>query len=137
MLCPNKRPGDRILVQKSGSANPGHWFEGGVHFVRKEEVGLRFHGSFRASPADRFNVRFKLNRHPLRRQHLALNTVYSEDRVLFPLPLHVPTAPYPTQARAQLKVFNPLIATNAPQLQAVVSIVKRPPGSVPFVIFGP
>ncbi|KAJ7323066.1 P-loop containing nucleoside triphosphate hydrolase protein [Mycena albidolilacea] len=136
-----KRPsvlvGDRILVQKSGGANPGHWFEGGVHFVRKEEVGLRFHGSFRASPADRFNVRFKLNRHPLRRQHLALNTVYSEDRVLFPLPLHVPTTSYPTQARARLGVFNPLIATNAPQLQAVVSIVKRPPGSVPFVIFGP
>ncbi|KAJ7222059.1 P-loop containing nucleoside triphosphate hydrolase protein [Mycena haematopus] len=137
-----KRPsvlvGDRILVQKHGGSTVGHWFEGGVHFVRKEEVGLRLHTSFRASAsADRFNVRFKLNRYPLRRQHLAMGTEYSEDRVLFPLPLHVPTVPYPTQARARLTVFNPLIATNAPQMQAVVSIVKRPAGSVPFVIFGP
>ncbi|KAF7348608.1 Rna helicase [Mycena venus] len=135
-----KRPsvlvGDRILVQKHNSTS-GHWFEGGVHFVRKEEVGLRFNASFRASPADRFNVRFKLSRYPLRRQHQALDTVYAEERVLFPLSVHVPTIPYPTQTSAQLKVFNPLIATNAPQLQAVVSIVKRPPGSVPFVIFGP
>ncbi|KAJ7669407.1 P-loop containing nucleoside triphosphate hydrolase protein [Mycena polygramma] len=135
-----KRPsvlvGDRILVQKHGSTH-GHWFEGGVHVVRKEEVGLRFNAAFRASPADRFNVRFKLNRYPLRRQHLALDTAYSEDRVLFPLAQHVSTMPYPTQASAKLKVFNPLIATNAPQLQAVVSIVKRRPGSVPFVIFGP
>ncbi|KAJ7096057.1 RNA helicase [Mycena epipterygia] len=136
-----KRPsvlvGDRILVQKHG-ATVGHWFEGGVHVVRKEEVGLRFNASFRmTSAADRFNVRFKLNRYPIRRQHLAMDTAFSEDRVLFPLPLHVPNASYPTQLTARLKVFNPLIATNGPQLQAVVSIVKRLPGSVPFVIFGP
>jgi helicase MOV-10 len=124
-------------VQKHGSAQ-GHWFEGGVHVVRKEEVGLKFNAAFRAtSLADRFNVRFKLNRYPLRRQHLALDSAYSEDRALFPLPLHVLKTPYPTQASARLKMFNPLIATNAPQLQAVVSIVKRQPGSVPFVIFGP
>ncbi|KAJ7034547.1 P-loop containing nucleoside triphosphate hydrolase protein [Mycena alexandri] len=134
-----KRPsvlvGDRILVQKHGST-VGHWYEGGVHVVRKEEVGLKFNSSFRAKAADLFNVRFKLNRYPLRRQHLALDTVFTEDRVLFPLPLHVPNVPYPRPNRI-LKVFNPLIATNAPQLQAVTSILKRPPGSVPFVIFGP
>jgi helicase MOV-10 len=123
-------------VQKHGSTH-GHWFGGGVHVVRKEEVGLKFNKSFRATLTDRFNVRFTLNRIPLRRQHLALVSAYSEDCVLFPLPFHVPKTPYPTQASARLKMFNPLIATNAPQLQAVVSIVKRQPGSVPFVIFGP
>ncbi|KAJ7150890.1 P-loop containing nucleoside triphosphate hydrolase protein [Mycena crocata] len=136
-----KRPsvlmGDRILVQKHGTTL-GHWYEGGVHVVRKEEVGLRVNAAFKAaSPADRFNVRFKLNRYPVRRQHLAMDTAFSEDRVLFPLPAHVPKTPYPTQASARLKTFNPLIATNAPQLQAVVSIVKRRSSSVPFVIFGP
>ncbi|KAJ7154602.1 P-loop containing nucleoside triphosphate hydrolase protein [Mycena filopes] len=134
-----KRPsvlvGDRILVQKHGSTN-GHWFEGGVHVVRKEEVGLKFNSSFRVSPADLFNVRFKLNRYPLRRQHLALDTAFTEDRVLFPLPAHMSKLPYPRPSRT-LKVFNLLIATNARQLQAVTSIVKRPIGSVPFVIFGP
>jgi hypothetical protein len=73
----------------------------------------------------------------LRRQHLAMNTVFLQNRVLFPLSCHVPRTPYPTQANARLQVFNPLIAGNVPQLQAVVSIVKRPAGSVPFVIFGP
>ncbi|KAJ7255409.1 P-loop containing nucleoside triphosphate hydrolase protein [Mycena rebaudengoi] len=135
-----KRPsvlvGDRIRVQKHGTTN-GRWFEGGVHVVRKEEVGLQFHTSFRTSPAERFAVRFKLNRIPLRRQHLAMNTVFLQNRVLFPLSCHVPRTPYPTQANARLQVFNPLIAGNVPQLQAVVSIVKRPAGSVPFVIFGP
>lgn len=135
-----KRPsvlvGDRILVQKHGSIH-GHWFEGGVHVVRKEEVGLRFHSTFRAtSLAERFTVRFKLNRYPLRRQHLAMDTAFTEDRVLFPLPRHVLTRS-PTPASTRLRIFNPLIATNAPQLQAVLSIVKRAPGSPPFVIFGP
>jgi helicase MOV-10 len=123
-------------VQKNG-ATQGHWFEGGVHVVRKEEVLLRFSTSFRMVSTDRFNVRFKLNRYPLRRQHLAMDTAYSEDRVLLPLPVHVPKTSYPTRASTRLTVFNPLIAANAPQLQAVISIVKRAPGSVPFVIFGP
>ncbi|KAJ7931319.1 RNA helicase [Mycena leptocephala] len=112
-----KRPsvlvGDCILVQKHGSTH-GHWFGGGVHVVRKEEVGLKFNKSFRATLTDRFNRMRAL-----------------------PSAFHVPKTPYPTQASARLKMFNPLIATNAPQLQAVVSIVKRQPGSVPFVIFGP
>ncbi|CAK5278608.1 unnamed protein product [Mycena citricolor] len=133
-----KRPsvlvGDRILVQQTGAA-AGHWFEGGVHVVRKEEVGLRFHSSFgKASPLARFTVRFKLNRHPVRRQHLALDTAFDEDRVLFPEQTHMPAGPVPSK---RYPVKNPLIAHNPPQLQAVVSIVERAPGSVPFVIFGP
>ncbi|KAJ7636873.1 P-loop containing nucleoside triphosphate hydrolase protein [Roridomyces roridus] len=136
-----KRPsvlvGDRILIQKQGATH-GHWFEGGVHIVQKEEVGLRFHPSFRkASVADRYTARFKLNRSPMRRQHLAMDTAFSEERMLFPLPAHVPKTPYPRPAGAQIKVFNPLIKENGPQLQAVVSILKRKPGSVPFVVFGP
>ncbi|KAG1732660.1 RNA helicase [Suillus paluster] len=41
-----KRPRDRFLVQKRGAA-AGHWFEGHVHVVRQESVGLQFHCSFR------------------------------------------------------------------------------------------
>ncbi|RDB30431.1 putative helicase MOV-10 [Hypsizygus marmoreus] len=136
-----KRPsvlvGDRILVQQRG-AQEGHWFEGGVHVVRKEEVGLRFNASFRGWTRDqRYNVRFKLNRYPVRRQHQALDTAFSEERVLFPEGVHVPRGPYPKQADVRLRVINPLIATNPPQLQAVISIVKQAPGAAPFVIFGP
>ncbi|GLB39145.1 putative helicase [Lyophyllum shimeji] len=136
-----KRPsvlvGDRILVQPKG-AREGHWFEGGVHAVRKEEVSLRFDRSFRGWSRDQlYNVRFKLNRYPVRRQHQALDSAFAEERVLFPNRTHLPDGPYPKQANARLRVVNPLIGTNAPQLQAVISIVKQPPGSLPFIIFGP
>lgn len=128
--------GDRILVRRPNSP-PGHWFEGGVHVLRREEVGLRFHRSFIASSSERFHVRFKLNRIPMRRQHQALDKAFSEDRVLFPTNLHRPkTIPRP-KAPSTIKWHNPLIAGNPPQKQAVLSIVFREPGSMPFVIFGP
>lgn len=128
--------GDRILVRRPNSPT-GHWFEGGVHFVRKEEVGLKFHRSFIASSSDRFHVRFKLNRLPMRRQHQALDTAFSQDRVLFPTKLHRPkTIPRPNPP-STIKWYNPLVAGNLPQKQAVLSIVFREPGSMPFVIFGP
>nr|GAT48863.1 RNA helicase [Mycena chlorophos] len=136
-----KRPsvlvGDRILVQHQKTANPGRWYEGGVHVVRQQEVGLRFSGLFRASPADLFSVRFKLSRTPLRRQHQALDAGFSEDRVLFPVAAHLPDTPIPTTRDTRIKVAIPLIASNPAQLQAIVSILKMPPGSVPFIVFGP
>ncbi|KAG6873915.1 hypothetical protein C0995_009695 [Termitomyces sp. Mi166 len=135
-----KRPsvlvGDRILVQAKNSTQ-GHWFEGGVHVVRKEEVSLRFDRSFSGWSRDQlYNVRFKLNRYPVRRQHQALDSAFSEERVLFPERKHL-IGTYPKQADVRLRPVNSLIATNAPQLQAVISIVKQPPGSPPFIIFGP
>ena len=105
--------------------------------VRKTEVGLRFHGSFKAYvPGQQFHARFKLNRIPLRRQHQAMDAAFTEDRVLFPLVTHLPSD-VPSPSSAGLKVYNDLISSNEPQLQAVVSVVGQPPGSLPFVIFGP
>ncbi|PPQ74162.1 hypothetical protein CVT26_006766 [Gymnopilus dilepis] len=136
-----KRPsvlvGDRIFVQEQG-ATDGRWYEGHVHFVRQVEVGLRFHGSFtRYSEASRFHVRFKLNRIPLRRQHQALDTAFSEDRILFPDMSTVSLLPLRQFARMGISLYNSIIAGNAPQLQAITSIVSLPPGSPPFVVFGP
>ncbi|KAJ7598461.1 P-loop containing nucleoside triphosphate hydrolase protein [Mycena floridula] len=135
-----KRPsvlvGDSILIQKQEDTS-GRWFEGRVHVVRKEEVGLRFHGSFRAVTAgQRFRVRFKLNRYPMRRQHLAMDTTFSQDRVLFPEPQHLPSSTVITAIRSAA-FRNALIASNPAQARAVASIVNRAPGSIPFVVFGP
>ncbi|PFH46787.1 hypothetical protein AMATHDRAFT_7405 [Amanita thiersii Skay4041] len=132
-----KRPsvliGDRILVQPHGGPE-GHWYEGFVHFVRQKEIGLRFHQSFRGwNQQQLYHVRFKLNRIPLRRQHHAMDLVFQEDRVLFPLDTHVPARPRDLVSR----LYNENIASNARQMQAVSSIVKLPPGSPPFVVFGP
>lgn len=132
----NIYPGDRILVQKEG-ATQGHWYEGGVHVLRKEEVGLRFHGSFSWTATQRYNVRFKLNRIPMRRQHQGMDSVFNQARVLFPTDQHLPPGPYPVITEKRLRLINTLVAKNPPQLQAVVSIVSQPPGAVPFVIFGP
>ena len=128
--------GDRILVQKEG-APPGEWYEGGVHVVRRDEVGLCFNRLFSGwTPQQRYNARFKLNRFPVRRQHQALDTAFSEERILFPTKTHIPGGTYP-RASVRFKVVNPLIAGNPPQLQAVISIMKLAPSSVPFIIFGP
>ncbi|KAH6905317.1 RNA helicase [Coprinopsis sp. MPI-PUGE-AT-0042] len=133
-----KRPsvlvGDRILVQKV-DAPTGHWFEGHVHIVRRDQVGLCFHTSFAGwTRLQRYNIRFKLNRIVLRRQHQALDSAFEEDRVLFPLQQHVLPMPY---RRIRLVYFNSLISGNEPQVRAVSNIVHLPPGSPPFVVFGP
>lgn len=128
--------GDNIRVRRPSSPE-GHWFDGGVHVVRKEDVGLVFHRSFVASPSERFLVRFKLNRIPMRRQHQALDTAFSQDRVLFPTSLHQPRLMPRTNAPSTMRWYNSLIAGNPPQKQAVLSIMYREPGSMPFVIFGP
>ena len=101
---------------------------------------MRFHSSFRPNSSERFHARFKLNRYPMRRQHQALDTAFTQDRVLFPLVGHLSTTmkiPGVAFSTGTVRVFNPLIAQNPPQLQAVASIMKMPAGSVPFVVFGP
>jgi len=129
--------GDRILVQEQGITN-GRWFEGHVYVVRKAEVGLCFHTSFgRYNECRRFHIRFKLNRIPLRRQHQAMDTVFVEDRVLFPLISHLAAGRLRTSRDVRLNLYNGLIAKNSLQLQAVVAIVSLPPGSPPFIVFGP
>ncbi|KAG6850077.1 hypothetical protein H0H93_001427 [Arthromyces matolae] len=84
-----------------------------------------------------FNVRFQLNRIPVRRQHQALENDFAEERVLFPGRMHLPKGPYPKQSDVHLQIINPQVRTNPPQLQAVISILNQPSGSLPFVIFGP
>ena len=129
--------GDRILVQAQGITD-GRWFEGHVHVVEKAEVGLCFHTSFgRHNEGRRFHVRFKLSRIPLRRQHQAMDAAFVEDRVLFPLVSHLAPGRLQTSRDVRLNLYNGLLAQNAPQVQAVVSIVSLPPGSPPFIVFGP
>ncbi|KAK0204308.1 P-loop containing nucleoside triphosphate hydrolase protein [Desarmillaria ectypa] len=131
-----KRPsvliGDNILVRRS-DAPEGHWYSGCVHFVHQVEVGLCFYHSFKATSTDRFLVRFKLNRYPLRRQHQALETAFAPARLLQPTEQHVLA---PSRA-SPWRSFNQLIDTNARQRQAVDCVLRQPGGSVPFIIFGP
>lgn len=104
--------------------------------MRKEEVGLCFHGSFRWNPTARYTVRFKLNRIPLRRQHQALDAAFHPGRLLFPTDADLQDS-RPSPATIQPHIYNRLIVGNEAQLQAVASIAHQRPGAAPFVIFGP
>ncbi|KAF8522660.1 P-loop containing nucleoside triphosphate hydrolase protein [Gautieria morchelliformis] len=137
-----KRPsvivGDRILVQRQGSKSSGRWFEGFVHRVRLNDVDLKFHSSFHSYSGQKYNVRFKVGRLPLRRMHQALGTAFTSDRVLFPGEAHIMSRVVTTDAEMmRIRCVNRSIESNPPQLQAVASILHMPRGSVPFVVFGP
>ena len=103
--------------------------------MRQREVGLRFHESFSGwSPNQTYDIRFKLNRLTLQRQHMAMDTAFSQDRVLFPECADLPSL---RLAEPPIKAIDPLIQQNPLQLKAATSIVNSPPGSVPFILFGP
>lgn len=134
-----KRPsvliGDEILVQPVEAAQGGKWFSGFVHTIERDEVGLRFGRGFRnPNPNDRFYVRFKYNRIVSRREQQAIKATPPVHRLQFPLLAHVkpPAAP-----QGVIATYNPDIGTNPAQERAVSSIVRLPPGSPPFIVFGP
>ncbi|KAI1789433.1 P-loop containing nucleoside triphosphate hydrolase protein [Ganoderma leucocontextum] len=132
---PSVTIGDTILVQEAGV---GRTFKGVVHDIRQEEILVSFHPDFPGGAGRPFNVRFQLNRTPLRRQHQAIvATIRSPRRLLFPElgdeGLEIPV----TGADSHLALFNSSIGTNIPQLAAVMSIVQLRPGSAPFILFGP
>ncbi|KAI0694508.1 RNA helicase [Cytidiella melzeri] len=139
-----KRPsvlvGDRILMQPSSfDAERDKWFEGWVHVVRRDEVGMKFGPSFHIGYFEfqQYRARFKLNRIPLRRQHQALDAAFYPDRLLFPRPSLTVWHQSPSTADIAPAIHNQYISQNPPQLQAVASIASLPPGSLPFCIFGP
>lgn len=65
---------------------------------------------------------------------MAMDTAFSQDRVLFPDRVHLQSF---RLAEPPIKVIDPLIQKNALQLRAVTTIVNSQLGSVPFIIFGP
>ncbi|KAG9001265.1 hypothetical protein FRB93_012192 [Tulasnella sp. JGI-2019a] len=135
-----KRPS--ILIDDSVNIRlqylPAEYYEGRVLVVHQQEVGLAFDQSFIYSPEDLCDVKFTITRIPIRRMHDALDAQFNSPRILFPGPEHVRNRTRPTRLEmASITPFNPLIATNPPQLEAVAAILKRSPSSVPFVVFGP
>lgn len=120
-------------MQMTGSEKT---YEGWVHDVRLNEVGISFHSSFKPQ-ARPVSVRFHLNRTPIRRQHQALAHKSSLQPLLFPSATDAALARPLLPAEGQLTLKNELIGNNHPQLCAVKSVLKLKPGSAPFIIFGP
>ena len=84
-------------------------------------------------------MRFDLNRLVYRRMHQALGTAFSPKTVLFPDRDDMFECGLPANIRltGDVRFFNSKIQLNEPQRQAVISIVNRSTGMMPFVVFGP
>ncbi|KAG8986627.1 hypothetical protein FRB94_002634 [Tulasnella sp. JGI-2019a] len=133
---PSVLEGDVVLV--SCKRNPDVWFEGRVINLRQTQLGLGFDKSFTYNPGDLCDVRFTLNRIPLRRMHLALDIPFYPDRVLFPNESHLTARSPPDDLDiAKIEVFNPLLEENRPQMEAIAAILAQQEGSLPFIVFGP
>jgi helicase MOV-10 len=127
--------GDSILIQAQG-VTEGKWYEGVVHDVMLDEVGMRFGRSFPTyAPGRKYSARFQFNRFPLRRMHQALGQPFSEDRIFFPAGPHIRLPSI--LANETLALHNPDVGNNAEQLFAVKSILHLPPGAHPFIVYGP
>ncbi|PVF97087.1 P-loop containing nucleoside triphosphate hydrolase protein [Serendipita vermifera] len=136
-----KRPsviiGDRIWVKHHGSPKP-HWWEGYVHVVRLDDVGLRFDNKFNAYKGQKFDIRFCLNRLTIRRMHQALDAgnIKLNSRILFPQEQDIGRKPSGTTI-GMINAVNHKVRKNPPQMLAVTAIRNLRPGSAPFIVFGP
>ncbi|KZV82088.1 P-loop containing nucleoside triphosphate hydrolase protein [Exidia glandulosa HHB12029] len=124
--------GDSIRARASGTKD--RWFQGRVFAVLLDEVKVKFHGSFDEAIAANADVQFELNRLPLRRMHQAIDVQLPSTRILFPAEAHIQGTGDPGSLP---QPCNRKIAGNEQQLHAVARITNMPPGSPPFVVFGP
>lgn len=112
------------------------------HHLAVLKVSLRLPTDFNLYKGSRFELRFKHNRSILRRQYHALTAALAPPRrLLFPSVSDI--KPMRRLSRAEVdnlkfrQLVNRDIRDDRQQLQAVISILEQPSGSVPFIIYGP
>ena len=115
-------------------------------FTRKHlavlKVSLRLPTDFDLHNGSKFDLRFRHKRVTLRCQYHALTAALAPPRrLLFPSLSDI--KPMRRLSRAEIdnvkfhQLVNRDIRDDGQQLQAVISILEQPPGSVPFIIYGP
>ncbi|THG94461.1 hypothetical protein EW026_g7015 [Hermanssonia centrifuga] len=130
--------GDLILVRHVGDAT-GTWYEGCVHGITGISVLIRCNDKFRALRGTMVDVKFVLNRLPDRRMHQAVVAPFNPPRLLLPDNRHLTNGVHLPRALevASISLVDRSLAQNSEQMQTIVAIANRPPGSVPFIVFGP
>ncbi|KAJ3553464.1 hypothetical protein NP233_g12636 [Leucocoprinus birnbaumii] len=138
---PSVLVGDFILVSRTGEGEDGterNWYEGRVHKVFLDRVSLRFGDKFNVYRGTRFDVQFVFNRISYRRMYHILKNSFDPKRLLFPGPEHLNGMGLPTVSqREKLVICNRQLEGDDEQLGAIAAILHMPPGSVPFIVFGP
>ncbi len=113
------------------------WYEGRIQRINEERIALGFGEGFSTYRGNIFDVRFVLNRMPLRRMHYAIRDSYPLERLVFPGYLHRSGVKMLPNQMADLSYVDEEMVDNEEQKEAVTAIVNRRPGTVPFIIFGP
>jgi hypothetical protein len=103
------------------------------------KLSLRLPTVFNSYTGAQFIVRFRLNRITLRRQYHALASFSTSlRRLLFPIAADIKPTQYDSRVEIDnLNFVNGNIHDDDQQRQTIVSILRQPKGSVPFIIFGP
>jgi helicase MOV-10 len=134
---PSVLVGDYILARRSGDSTDTAWYQGRVHSILFNIVTLYFSDGFSNYRGNKYDIRFVYNRLPERRKHQAVISPYKPMRLLFPDKSHIKNS---RATPAEVLAINPVnreLQSNYEQLEAVAAIATQPPGSVPFIIFGP
>jgi helicase MOV-10 len=103
------------------------------------KMSLRLPIEFNPYRGAQFILRFRLNRITLRRQYHALASFTTPlRRLLFPSTADIKPMQYLSRTEIDnLDLVNENIRGDDQQRQTIVSILRQPKGSVPFIIFGP
>uniref|UniRef100_T1IMR9 RNA helicase n=1 Tax=Strigamia maritima TaxID=126957 RepID=T1IMR9_STRMM len=129
--------GDKIYAKKASDRKE---FEGIVHVVRLKDVWVGFGPEFRNKFVEglKFNVRFTVNRLPVRIQHRAVDM--AEDlklwSFLFPTWDESALRNCPL-LKSKFRFYNRLIENNLEQQQAVRHVVAGTSKTAPYIIYGP
>ena len=112
------------------------------HHLAVLKMTVRLPAEFRLYEGTQLLVQFRHNRITLRRQYHALTSSFtSPRRLLFPSVSDIKSnRPLSRAEIYNLKfrhLINRRIRDDPQQLQAVISILEQPPGSVPFIVYGP
>ncbi|KAH7327647.1 AAA domain-containing protein [Rhizoctonia solani] len=137
-----KRPsvivGDRIHVHPH-SAPEKVWYRGIVHEIETGTVLVAFNKAFPHNPGALYDVQFVLNPVPFKRMIQALSLDTKRREVLFPQVEDVTAASFETQNldETEMELYNEIIGSNEEQRHAINKVVHLPPGSPPYIVFGP
>jgi len=133
---PSVLKGDKLMLKVTGESRA---YEGYVREVGEQDVsigGVNNDLIRRFIRGMKFDVRFTINRYPLKNMYRAISLVKQEKLLdcLFP---EKSMNNQPLGSDLQFSPFNRLISTNPHQMTAIRNILKRSSGPLPYIIFGP
>jgi helicase MOV-10 len=112
------------------------------HHLAVLKISLKLPTDFTLHKGSRFELQSRHNRSTLRRQYHALTAALAPPRrLLFPSVSDIKPMRHLSKAEIDnlkfCQLVNRDIRDDGQQLQTIISILEQPPGSVPFIIYGP